>query len=86
MTLSELINSGRLTISTDEAAAIIGINPETLRHSIQLGTCPFAFLAGRPGGRNRYYVVSVLKLVNWLTDSHFTSLEDQALTRQMVTG
>lgn len=74
MTLDELIQSGRMTIGTDEAAKIIGINPVTLRNSIQMGTCPFGFEASAPRSAKRFYVVSVLKLVNWLTCSHYTNL------------
>lgn len=75
MTLDELIQSGRMTIGTNEAAELIGINPVTLRNSIQMGTCPFGFEASAPRGAKRFYVISVLKLVNWLTCSHYTNLD-----------
>ncbi|MCI6927470.1 hypothetical protein [Butyricicoccus porcorum] len=76
MTLQELIDSGKRTISTDVAADIIGINPVTLRNSIQMGTCPFGFEASAPRTARRFYVVSVLKLVNWLTGSHYMDLDE----------
>lgn len=76
MTLQELIDSGRKTIGTDEAAKIIGVNPVTLRNSIMMGTCPFGFEASAPRTAKRFYVVSVLKLVNWLTCSHYIDLDE----------
>lgn len=76
MTLQELIDSGKRTISTDVAADIIGINPVTLRNSIQMGDCPFGFQATGAGAAKRFYVVSVLAMVNWLTKSHYVDLDD----------
>lgn len=74
MTLTELIHSGKRIITPDEAALIVGCKPETLRNSIQMGTCPFGFEASKPGATRRYYIISVLKLVNWLTGSHYTDV------------
>lgn len=74
MTLTELIDSGRMMITPDEAAKVIGCKPETLRNAIQMGTCPFAFEASKPGAMRKFYIVSVLAMVNWFTGSHYTDL------------
>lgn len=76
MTLRELMDSGRTVIHSDEAAKIIGMNPVTLRNSIQAGTCPFGFEASAPRRTNKNYVVSVLAMVNWLTKSHYAGAEE----------
>lgn len=76
MTLRELMESGKSVVGTDEAAKIIGINPVTLRNAIQAGTCPFGFEASAPRGAKKFYVVSVLAMVNWLTGAHYTGLDE----------
>lgn len=84
MTLNELIQSGRMLINPDEAADIFGCKPETLRNAIQNGTCPFAFEASRPGAHRKFYVVSVLAMVNWLTGSHYTALDEMTIAIQRM--
>lgn len=84
MTLNELIQSGRMLITSDEAADIIGCKPETLRNAIQMGTCPFAFEASKPGARRKFYVVSVLAMVNWFTGSHYTALDEMTIAIQRL--
>lgn len=81
MTLRELVDSGIKTISSDEAAKIVGIHPQTLRNALLNGTCPFGFPASRPHASKQNFVVSVVKLVNWMTDSHYFDLDEISKAR-----
>ena len=84
MTINDLIQSGKRIISPDEAAEFMGCKPETLRNAIQMGTCPFAFEASRPGSRRKFYIVSVLAMVNWLTGSHYTALDEITAAMEQI--
>lgn len=45
-------------VPVDVAAAICGVNPQTLRQGIERGTVPFAFETTRAGSSRKSFVIS----------------------------
>ena len=54
------------SISIDKAAKILGVDRQTLRVAIAIGTCPVGLGGQHPSG-SKFGRVSKLALYNWLT-------------------
>ena len=52
-------------VPVDVAAAICGVNPQTLRQGIERGTVPFAFETTRAGSSRKSFVISPAALWRW---------------------